>query len=286
MHASTRALDRCRIIIGMKELQIKYEALISIVRDMERVAVAFSGGVDSALLLAASREALGTEVLALTADTAFFSASETAAATAFCEGCGVPQRIVAFDILAVDEVVENAPDRCYRCKQQILAHLLEAAQQVGAVLVEGSNASDAEAYRPGARALREAGVRSPLAEVGLTKAEVREASRQLGLPTWDKPSMACLATRFPYGTRIVRAGLARVDEAERMLHEAGFDQVRVRVHDEMARIEVMPDQLPRLLDASMRAQVHAALKDVGFSYVTADLLGYRTGSADEVLEGL
>lgn len=271
---------------GTQTIDEKRRALAEALRGMGCVAVAFSGGADSALLAAMAHDALGARAFAITMDTAFCSNGEVEAAAAFCGAQGIDHEVLTFDILTADDVVANAPDRCYRCKRHLMEHMIRAARQAHAVLVEGSNASDARVRRPGARAVAELGVRSPLAEVGLTKVEVRELSRMLGLRTWDKPSMPCLATRFPYGTRITAAGLAQVEAAERILCEMGFRQVRVRAHGGVARIEMAPDQLARLLDAGVREQVHEGVRSVGFDYVAADLLGYRMGSADEVLEGI
>lgn len=267
-----------------KDVEQRAQELRRILAGMGRVAVAFSGGVDSALLLAVAHEVLGDDAFALTADSVFFPARETEAARAFCADRGIRQQIVTVDALSVEGVAANPSDRCYWCKQAMMGTLLEAARAEGAVLVEGSNATDAGSYRPGARALAELGVRSPLAEAGLSKADIRALSYEMGLPTWNKPSFACLATRFPYGETLTEEGLARVAAAEAFLLDAGFSQVRVRAHGDVARLEVAPNELPRLLDASLRQAVYDAFRELGFSYVAADLLGYRTGSADETLE--
>lgn len=262
----------------------KYEQLLGILSGMGRVAVAFSGGIDSAVLLYAAREARGGEVLALSATSAFFPQREAAASRAFCERIGVQQQFVAFDCLAVEGVAANGPDRCYRCKRALMALLRDAAGAAGAVLVEGSNASDAQARRPGAVALAELGIASPLAQAQLTKADVRAVARMLGLPEWDKPAAACLATRFPYGQPLTEEGLRGVEAAEQVLHDEGFSQVRVRAHGNVARVEVLPEQMERMLDGPRRERVYASLRALGFDYTALDLLGYRLGSADEVLK--
>lgn len=265
-------------------LQGRYAQLVERLRGMERVAVAFSGGVDSALLLYAAREALGAQASALTAESAFFPAREGAGSRGFCERYGIAQTMVAFDCLAAAGVADNPPERCYWCKRALMGQLMEAARRQGAQLVEGSNASDALVRRPGAAALGELGVASPLADAGLTKADVRAAARALGLAVWDKPSLACLATRFPYGERITEEGLRAVDAAEQALLAEGFTQVRVRAHGDVARIEALPEELPALLDEARRQRIDQAVRAAGFSYASADLQGYRCGSADEVLE--
>lgn len=271
--------------VGMDvALQERCDRLVERLRDKERVAVAFSGGVDSALLLVCAHEALGDSVLALTAVSPFFPQAEAQAARAFCETRGIRQVAVPFRPLDDAAIAANDPLRCYRCKRALMELLQQEAQKAGAVLVEGSNASDELMRRPGAAALAELGVASPLADAGLTKADVRTAARALGLAMWDKPSLACLATRFPYGERITEEGLRAVDAAEQMLQVEGFTQVRVRVHGDVARIEVLPEELPALLDEARRQRIDQVVRAAGFSYVSADLQGYRCGSADEVLE--
>ena len=216
------------------------EALRGALRGMERAAVAVSGGVDSAFLLHVAREELGAgRVTAVTARSRLVTAGELASAEAVCRAEGVRREIVDFEPLEVAGFAENPPDRCLLCKRALFGALLARCGEVGAgALLEGTNADDAGEYRPGLRALRELGVRSPLLEAGLGKAAVRELSRAMGLGTWDKPSLACLATRFPHGDRLTAEGLARVAEAERRLRAAvpGLRQARVRVHGSVARI--------------------------------------------------
>ncbi len=256
------------------------EALRGALRGMERAAVAVSGGVDSAFLLHVAREELGTgRVTALTARSRLMAAEEMASAEAVCRAEGVRQVVVDFDPTDVEGLAANPPERCYLCKRALFGALLARCAEEGlGVLVEGTNADDADEYRPGLRALRELGVRSPLLEAGLKKADVRALSREMGLETWDKPSLACLATRFPHGDRITAEGLSRVESAERLLRKAvpGLRQARVRVHGDMARIEVGPEAMAEVL--ARRGEVSAGLKGLGFVFVALDLEGFRSGS--------
>jgi uncharacterized protein len=227
-------------------------------------------------------EQLGERVLAVTARSPVEMPAETEVAIGLAERIGCRHMVVSVDDLADPTFVANPPDRCYHCKARRFKLLADLARQEGLTwLADGTNADDLEVYRPGRRALAELGVRSPLAEVGLTKAEVRAISRALDLPTWDKPSAPCLATRFPYGTQITRQALEQVAEAETYLHELGFNPVRVRYHGDLARIEVEPEALPRAFQ--LRESITARLRELGFTYIALDLLGYRSGSMDEVL---
>jgi len=256
------------------------ETLRGALRGMERAAVAVSGGADSAFLLHVAREELGTErVTALTARSRLMAEEEMASAEAVCRAEGVRQVVVDFEPLDVEGFAENPPERCYLCKRALFGALLERCAEEGlGTLAEGTNADDAGEYRPGLRALRELGVRSPLLEAGLKKADVRALSREMGLKTWDKPSLACLATRFPHGDRITAEGLSRVESAERLLRGAmpGLRQARVRVHGDMARIEVGPETMAEVL--ARRGEVSEGLKGLGFAYVALDLEGFRSGS--------
>ena len=259
------------------DLTDKWDALVASLRGLGSAAVAFSGGADSALLLAAAKEALGERCLAVTARSPFFPAREAAEAAAACRALGAEQAVLDIDTLAVPGVVSNPPERCYLCKAAVLGAVRAAAAARGfAFVVEGSNADDAADYRPGARAVRELGVRSPLLEAGLTKAEIRALSRARGLPTAEKPAMACLASRFPTGTALTAQGLRRVEAAEDWLGGLGLTQRRVRVHGDLARIEVLPAEAPALY--ARAAEADAALRALGFRYVAVDLGGYKMGN--------
>lgn len=246
------------------------------------LAVAFSGGTDSAFLLRCAQEALGDRVCAITAVSVFVPEREIEESRAFCERFGIRQLLLPVDVLSIPGVKENPADRCYRCKRALFGWMLEAAAAEGFDrLADGSNADDAGDYRPGMRAIAELGVLSPLREAGLTKAEIRTLSKQMGLPTWDKPSSACLASRIAYGEALTEEGLGRIDRAEALLHESGFSRCRVRVHGELARIEVPPEEIGKCL--GIREGLNNELKKLGFRYVTLDLQGYRTGSMNETL---
>lgn len=262
----------------------KWNRLLGLFKELEHVAVAFSAGVDSTLLLKAAHTALGDRVLAITGESISFPERESREAKMFCESLGIRQVTVTIDQMAIPGFADNTPDRCYVCKKELFTAFVRAAAENGfSQLVEGSNLDDLSDYRPGMRAIRELGVRSPLQEVGLTKQEIRKLSDTLGLPTWSKPSFACLATRFPYGVPITADKLNAVDRAEQLLLDLGFKQVRVRVHGDIARIEIEPDQIPRMIEPDISQQVVAALHALGFLYVALELDGYRTGSMNKPL---
>ena len=265
----------------MKE---KFKRLRERVRGIGSAVVAFSSGVDSTFLLRVAHEELGARVVAATIRSHTFPQRELDEAAAFCRAEGVRHVIIDSKELDIPGFAENPPDRCYHCKRELFGKLLAFARENGlAAVLEGSNIDDDGDYRPGRRAIRELGIVSPLHEAGFTKDEIRALSREMGLPTSDKPSFACLASRFPYGERITAAALERVEKAEQWLLDAGFDltQLRVRSHGDLARIEVPSDDIPRL--AVRATEIAAAFKDFGFAYVTLDLRGYRTGSMNEVL---
>jgi len=263
----------------------KYERLVETLRQTGGAVVAFSGGVDSALLLAAARQALGDRALAAIGRSPSYPAREHAAALELASQIGARHVTVDPGELADPRYRSNPADRCFICKGTLFRALLALARREGlAAVVEGSNADDAHDYRPGMKAARELGVRAPLMEVGLTKLEIRELARGLGLPVWDKPSLACLASRIPYGTPITEEKLGRIDRAEEALRGLGLQQVRVRDHGDVARIEVEPATLARLLDGELRQAVVGAVKSAGYRYVSLDMEGYRTGSMNEALE--
>ena len=260
----------------------KLERLRAALRKLGSAAVAFSAGVDSTFLLRVAHEELGERAVAVTVRSPLIPRRELEDAADFCRAGGIRHDFIDFDELSMPEFASNPPDRCYHCKKAIFRKIIEFshANELKAVL-EGSNTDDDGDYRPGRRAIRELGVLSPLHDAGLTKAEIRALSKKLGLPTADKPSFACLASRFPYGEQITTEGLERVERAEQHLMDLGFGQVRVRSHGDMARIEVPPDDIPRL--AAHAAEISASFKRFGFAYATLDLQGYRTGSLNETL---
>ena len=264
----------------MDEMHEKLERLKDTLKGYGGVAVAFSGGVDSTFLLKVAHDALGSRCVAVTVRSRLFPGREISESARFCESEGVRQLMVDPDGGFMDGIVHNPPDRCYICKRGLFGLMLNAAAAEGmSVVCEGSNTDDLGDYRPGLRAVAELGIQSPLRGCGLSKREIRALSAELGLPTADKPSFACLASRIPYGDRITAEKLGMVERAEDFLRDAGFAQVRVRVHGNVARIEVEPGRLADALE--MRGRIADALKGFGFSYVSLDLQGYRTGSLNE-----
>lgn len=267
-----------------KELEVRYLALKKELERLGSVAVAFSGGVDSTFLLKVAHDVLKEKAIAVTAKSCSFPERELKEAIAFCESNGIRQIICETDELNIEGFRENPKNRCYLCKQELFKQILEIARENELLAVaEGSNLDDTGDYRPGLLAIQELGIASPLRDAGLSKADIRILSREMGLPTWDKPSFACLASRFPYGDTISEEKLSMIDRAEQLLMDLGFRQVRVRIHGRIARIEILPCDFERMLDASLREEIYARLQSFGFSYVTLDLRGYRTGSMNETL---
>ncbi|MDH7481217.1 MAG: ATP-dependent sacrificial sulfur transferase LarE [Armatimonadota bacterium] len=265
-------------------MDTKYDKLKDIIGKMDSILVAYSGGVDSTLLLKASLDVLGDRVLAVIATSETYPADEIEQAEKTATELGA--RVIKIRTHELDNpsFAINTPERCYHCKREVFAKLKQVAAGAGLKWVaHGANVDDLKDYRPGAKAASEMGIRAPLQEAGLTKADIREISRELGLPTWDKPSLACLASRIPYGVQITAEALQKVDKAETALKGLGFRQVRVRHHDTIARIEVEMEELPKLLDSKIRPKVVEELKKVGYLYVAVDLEGYRTGSMNEAL---
>ena len=260
----------------------KYERLKEYMKSLGSAAVAFSSGVDSTFLLKAAKAALGDNVIAVTAKSRSFPKRELNEAVNFCKENNIRHIIFESEELGIDGFRQNPVNRCYLCKKEIFKKIKEIADENNiACVAEGSNTDDDGDYRPGLIAVKELGIKSPLRHVGFTKREIRELSKRLGLPTWNKQSFACLATRFVYGEEITEKKLDMVDRSEQLLLDMGFHQLRVRIHGNIARIEVMPDEFEKLI--KNREDIYTRLKSFGFDYVTMDLQGYRTGSMNETV---
>ena len=261
----------------------KFVKLKEYIASLGSAAVAFSGGVDSTFLLKTAHDVLGDNCAAITARSCMFPERELNEAKEFCKKEGIKHIIIESDELNIKGFAQNPPNRCYLCKTELFVGMKKAAAELGLQnILEGSNTDDNGDYRPGLVAVKEHGVKSPLRFAGLCKAEIRELSRKLGLPTSEKQSFACLASRFVYGETITGEKLGMVDRAEQFLLDMGFTQLRVRIHDRLARIEIKPSEFPLMLEN--REKVYDYLKSLGFAYISLDLGGYRTGSMNEVLE--
>lgn len=257
------------------------EALIS---DAGSAVVAFSGGVDSSLLTYFTHRILGDRMLAVTARSSTYPAFQLLEAYEFVSAYGIPHLVIDSEELDIPNFCANTPDRCYHCKSELFGQLCHIAEDKELRWVfDGTNLDDHSDYRPGMKAAKELGVRSPLAEAGLTKEDIRKLSKKENLPTWDRPAFACLASRIPYGSDINAEKLRQVELAEKAVGELGFKQYRVRHHDNLARIEIAPEELPRAMTAEVFSAMSKQLKEAGFTYVTLDVDGYRTGSMNETL---
>ncbi len=263
----------------------KQERLLSGLGRLNSLLVAFSGGADSAYLAWAANAALGTRALAVTALSASFSRHDQLEAEAFARAAGLAHECIETHEFENPDYVANNPDRCYHCKDELFAQMETLARDRGfAAIAYGINADDTRDFRPGHRAAAEHKVLTPLLDAGLTKAEIRALSRRAGLPTWDRPASACLSSRVPYGTAVTPERLGQIERGEAVLREIGFRQFRVRAHGELARIEIATEELPRGLDAEMAQRIATQFKQLGFTYVTLDLEGYRQGSLNALLK--
>ncbi|HYA88406.1 MAG TPA: ATP-dependent sacrificial sulfur transferase LarE [Nitrospirota bacterium] len=263
----------------------KLDHLKASLKEMGYAVLAYSGGVDSSLLLRVASEVMGPHLIAVTAVSETYPADELRAAKEFARMLGVTHKVLQTNELASEEFVMNTPERCYHCKSELYAKLRAIADSEGiSYVIEGSNTDDLNDYRPGRKAAKEFGLRSPLVEAGFSKADVRESARSLNLPAWDKPSLACLSSRIPYGIRITSEILQTIQAAEDQLRAHGFRQVRVRHHGEIARIEVTREDFAKLISSDVMESITVAFKELGYTYVCLDLEGYRTGSMNENLQ--
>lgn len=253
-------------------------------QNLGNAAIAFSGGIDSTLLAKVCHDVLGNKMIAITLVSNSFPASERHETEVFCAKENITHLEIMYDELLIPGFRENSTDRCYHCKKALFTMIKSEAAKRGICNVcEGSNADDLGVYRPGLQAVKEMGVKSPLAAAGLKKSEIRNISKEIGISSWDKPSMACLATRFPYGEEITKEKLIRAGKAEQLLTELGFRQMRVRSHNDLARIELLPEDFEKFMQPEVREQVNKKFTEFGFVFVTLDIRGFRSGSFDRTL---
>jgi len=270
--------------VTTEKVRIKEQALRKTIASLSSVVVAYSGGVDSTLLAYLAHEVLGERMHAVTVASPLLPEGELRQAQALAARLDIPHTLLPLDPLTDPTIKANTPDRCYWCKKKVMEELFAFARQHGfAAVIDGTNADDVQEHRPGTRAARECGVVSPLQEAGLCKEEIRELARSHAIAVWDKPASACLATRIPFGTQLTLAALECVAASESLLRSCGFSQLRVRHYGSLARIEVPLSDIPRLCEDAVRSRVVAGLKSLGYTYVTLDLAGYRSGSMHETL---
>ena len=266
------------------ELDLKFQKLKDSLQDLGSVAIAYSGGVDSTFLLKVAADVLGNNVIAITAKSSTYPEREFKEAVKYIEGIGAKHIVIVSEELEIEGFAKNPVNRCYFCKKELFSKIRKVANDndINAVL-DGSNADDISDFRPGTNAAMELKVISPLKNAGFTKDDIRSMSKKLGVPTWNKPAFACLSSRFPYGNEITVEKLSMVERAEQFLMDLGFRQIRVRHHEDIARIEVNTEERDKFFDIKIMDKVANELKSIGFKYVTLDLLGYRTGSMNEIL---
>ncbi|WP_434578947.1 ATP-dependent sacrificial sulfur transferase LarE [Thermoanaerobacterium thermosaccharolyticum] len=268
-------------------LEEKYENLKKYIKELGSAVIAFSGGVDSTFLAKVCKDVLNDSCLAVTATSSTYPEREFKEALELAKEIDIRHKIIKSEELEIEGFSKNPIDRCYYCKSELFSKLKKVADDEGIEYVlDGTNADDMGDFRPGRRAAKELGVKSPLLECGFTKDDIREMSKRLGLPTWNKPAYACLSSRFPYGQEITSEKLSMVEKSEEYLLNLGFVGFRVRHHGDIARIELNPDQINMMLDENIRKKVVSKLKEIGFKYVSLDLEGYRTGSMNEAISEL